>query len=158
MTSSVTPYYLEGKEINISFNGAEPLNAYLSLVKLITDKHEVECPRTQVNLKTYWSIFGYPNNAKCSLNLTVPWKNQIIARIYLSLETGVDNLFFFFDNQMRNSYGWHPSEYQNLVFQAQSDDYNNYVFWDFESDGSVQAMGFEAIFEEIGNLLKASDF
>uniref|UniRef100_A0AC35F4B6 CUB domain-containing protein n=1 Tax=Panagrolaimus sp. PS1159 TaxID=55785 RepID=A0AC35F4B6_9BILA len=110
------------------------------------------CPNSTDNKGiTYWSnktphSTGYPNNAECWFNFSVPSKNQIkVTFLEYDLEENCDFLSHSDDN------GEHfYSNEQSITLQAQPNGYNNFSSFHFISDGSVQKLGFKISIETQG--------
>ena len=159
--ASESHFYIEGKEITITYHGNEFFHGVLSIVNRISDAATtaINCPLMRLKRKEYlyqsvdkqlWTNMDinateYPSNARCSLKLRVPWKNQIIVEVIPGNKFS-SSLSFFFDNSLHEVRGMQ----NNIVLQAQKNGLYNSVLWNFEDDGSFQKFGFQITFEEIG--------
>uniref|UniRef100_A0A914QX10 Uncharacterized protein n=1 Tax=Panagrolaimus davidi TaxID=227884 RepID=A0A914QX10_9BILA len=136
---------------------------FLSVLKINPEITDAECTfnEDEPSFKKWGINNGYPNNAKCLLNLTLLSSDYLY---YISVksasrnldglpnEFGVDRLTLYTRDkniQMNDKFTQINRIDFEYVLQAHKNGYNKYAALEFISDGSVSSQGFEVNFEKV---------
>uniref|UniRef100_A0A914NYW8 CUB-like domain-containing protein n=1 Tax=Panagrolaimus davidi TaxID=227884 RepID=A0A914NYW8_9BILA len=120
--------------------------AYVTVVQKIYPTTELQCERIKNENQALWTMDrtkGYGKNDYCIYLLIIPPKTNILVNVKaMVVEKGVDYIYG------ERFVAGHIYIYSPTVFIIEGNETEQNIIWEFVSDGSYEASGFEVIFTE----------
>uniref|UniRef100_A0AC35FMZ8 CUB domain-containing protein n=1 Tax=Panagrolaimus sp. PS1159 TaxID=55785 RepID=A0AC35FMZ8_9BILA len=153
------PYYNDDNSIQIYWLNslmkftANDFSISISIVKKSFNYTDENCTITDVDdVKKHWKSFtypykGFPNNARCFYNLTIPANTSVGMIIYTwGIETNADILQYYRSETDIVQILKQPSFNLGFMLESGYNGIEKSVLFEFKSDGSFSSLGFTIIF------------